>query len=89
MKKIYFAPSTMVMTISHEANLLSASNEIEGDHQVTGDPTNDTNNPLTPGTGETSTDTNPFGGHGSGTGGSGNRAKMWDDTWDLPQWWNF
>lgn len=20
---------------------------------------------------------------------NGNRAKMWDDAWDLPQWWKF
>lgn len=83
MRKTYIAPETYIFRTCVVASPLAASTD-PSNRNVEGNPTQ---NGLPSGVGETSETTDPFGDHGQD--GNSNRAKMWDDTWDLPQWWNF
>ena len=77
MKKHYLKPDSTVIVINFtEGHMLSDS---ETKRNVDGGPTDD----GLPGTvGETDEDTNPYGGHGQGSGGSGNRGKIGGGLWD-------
>ena len=90
MKKKYQIPETYIFEKMVVASLLAASVKPESDseRQVDGNPTTESNLPGDA-TNTTDTENGSSLNNGQGTGGSGNRAKMWDDTWDLPQWWNF
>ena len=86
MKKTYIAPETYIFKTCVVASPLAASPE--SDRNVDGYPTTDSNLPGDA-TNTSDTENGSSLNNGQGTGGSGNRAKMWDDAWDLPQWWNF
>ena len=77
MKKHYFKPDSTVIVINFtEGHMLSDS---ETKRNVGGGPTDDS----LPGTvGETDEDTDPYGGHGQGSGGDGNRGKIGGGLWD-------
>jgi hypothetical protein len=81
MKIVYMKPEVEVITLSHREQLLADSYRV-----VDGGPTNTGGGGSNlPGTvGETDGETDPFDGHGQGSGGSGTRAKSWNawDTWD-------
>ena len=80
MKRIYLKPETEITTYYGDVVMGAASPD--SGREVGGDPTN---NGL-PGTvGETDGDTDPYGGHGQGSGGGGNRAKYFD-IWDDDPW---
>ena len=81
MKKTYQLPETILVLTAQEQPMLAASDPEA--RNITGGPTSDK---LPSGVDETVNNPNPFGGHGQD--GNTTRAKMWDDTWDLPQWWN-
>ena len=79
MKMTYVKPEALTVTVMHFESLLLTDSETP--REVGGDPTN---NGLPTTTGETDGETDPYSGHGQGTGGSGNRAKgvnLWDE-WD-------
>lgn len=81
MKIVYMKPEAEVIALCHREQLLADSTRGVG-----GGPT-DTGGGggNLPGTvGETDGETDPFDGHGQGSGGSGTRAKSWSawDTWD-------
>ena len=91
MKKTYQAPETMLLVAIKEQAILTGS---ESSRAAEGTPTTQAGGGLPSGIGETSQTGDPFSdseGNDKGQGGGGGttRAKMWDDTWDLPQWWNF
>ena len=72
MKKAYIIPEIEIIETLQEQSLLTASLP-DTSHGATGDPTSETggiSNDI-PGTG---TVNDPYGGHGSGSGGGGNRA---------------
>jgi len=88
MKKIYQIPETYIFEKMVVASPLAASGEPDvSNRQAEGTPTTQDGGSLPKGVGETGDNPDPFGGHGQD--GNTTRAKMWDDTWDLPQWWNF
>ena len=74
MKKTYLKPNTKLHVVTSRIPLLGDS-----DRSAAGDPTN---NGLPTGIGETGEDTDPFGGHGQGSGGDGTRAKGFGG-WDF------
>lgn len=81
MKRKYLTPETYI-THCYGDFVMGAASPDSG-RVVDGDPTQ--NNGL-PGTvGETDGETDPYGGHGQGEGGGGNRAKEWD-MWDFDPW---
>lgn len=92
MKKTYQIPETYIFEKMVVASPLAASLvEDNSNRQAEGTPTT---NGLPSGIGETSQTEDPFSdsnGNDKGQGGGGGttRAKMWNDAWDLPQWWNF
>lgn len=77
MKRKYLTPETFQTTCYGDVVMGAASPD--SDRNVGGGPTDD----GLPGTvGETDGETDPYGGHGQGSGGGGNRAKgfdLWDD----------
>ena len=87
MKKIYQIPETYIFEKMVVATPLASSIEPKSDRQIDGYPTTEDNMPGDA-TNTSDTENGSSLNNGQGTGGSGNRAKMWDDTWDLPQWWN-
>lgn len=83
MKRIYLKPEIFSVNYIEEAIMLTQS---ESERNVSGGPTekpDGDDKPLTPGVEEwTDPDDDPYGGEGSGTGGSGNRSKsgmLWDE----------
>ena len=73
MRKEYLKPHVKVSTLKYELSLLAGTRGVDGDVTHTG-----TGKDL-PGTvGETGGDTDPYAGHGSGTGGGGNRSKAYN-----------
>lgn len=94
MKKIYQIPETYIFEKMVVTSPLAASSfEEDSTRKAEGDPTA-SGNGLPSGIGETSQTGDPFSDSegkdkGQGGGGGTTRAKMWDDAWDLPQWWNF
>jgi len=84
MKKCYMKPDCAVTAVNFaESYMLTDS---ESARNVGGDPTNQ----GLPGTvGETDENTDPYHGHGQGSGGAGNRSKwgnLWDDFEDEEDW---
>ena len=78
MKRNYLTPETYITHCYGDIVMEAAS----PGREVGGGPTQD----GLPGTvGETDGETDPYGGHGQGSGGSGNRAKEWD-MWDFDPW---
>lgn len=81
MKKHYMKPESFQFSIDKGCYLLADS--IESGRFVDGDPTNTGDGVNIPGVvGETDENTDPYGGHGQGSGGNGNRSKygnLWDD----------
>lgn len=88
MKKIYQIPETFIFEKMVVATPLAASGEPKSDRRTDGSPTTESNLPGDA-TNTSDTENGSSLNNGQGTGGSGNRAKMWDDAWDLPQWWKF
>jgi len=90
MKKIYQIPETYIFEKMVVASPLAASGDPKSDseRQTDGLPTTESNLPVDA-TNTSDTENGSSLNNGQGTGGSGNRAKMWNDAWDLPQWWNF
>ena len=87
MKKTYQLPETILVLTAQEQPMLAASDPEA--RNITGGPTSAN---LPSGVDETKNNENPFTdneGNEKGQGGATTRAKMWDDAWDLPQWWNF
>ena len=87
MKKIYQAPETYIFKTCIVASPLAASPVSDSERQVDGPPTTEGGFPGDA-TNTSDSENGSSLNNGQGTGGSGNRAKMWDDAWDLPQWWN-
>ncbi len=84
MKKIYQIPETYIFNELIVESPLAASNPPEEGRITEGDITNDG---IPQQIGNTSDEKeDPY---SKGQDGNSNRAKMWDDAWDLPQWWNF
>lgn len=78
MKRKYLTPETFQTTCYGEVVMGAASPD--SGRNVGGGPTDEGGLPGV--VGETDDDTDPYGGHGQGSGGGGNRAKgfdMWDD----------
>jgi hypothetical protein len=81
MKRIYLKPEMFIIKYIEEAIMLSES---ESTRNIGGGPTQDPENPLTPGVEDwTNEDDDPYQGGGQGGNGAGNRSKggLWDD-WD-------
>ena len=78
MKRIYIKPEMVAMTCYIESVMLSKS---ESPREIAGGPYDDAGEkPLGPGVMDyNNPDIDPYGGHGQGSGGSGNRSKDWDD----------
>lgn len=78
MKKVYITPETIVT--HYYGDIVMSAASPESHREVDGGPTED----GLPGTvGETDGNLDPYGGHGQGTGGEGNRAKEMDVwAWD-------
>ena len=81
MKRKYLAPETIQVAFRGKIVMSATSPREAG-----GGPTNpeDGGKPLPGVIGETDNDTDPYGGHGQGTGGGGNRAKgtdLWGWDW--------
>lgn len=81
MKMTYKKPETLAVAVMHFESLLLSQSETG--RSMAGGPTEDG---LPSTVGETDGETNPFGddegGHGQGSGGSGNRSKsgmIWDE----------
>ena len=82
MRRIYLKPETEITTYYGDVVMAAAS----PGRYTDGGPTDTGDGPNLPGTvGETDDDTDPYGGHGQGSGGGGNRAKEWD-MWDFDPW---
>lgn len=73
MKKVYKKPLVKVKSVTYHQPLLG-----ESDRSTAGGPNDEG---LPSGVGETGDDTDPYGGHGQGSGGGGNRSK-WYNGWD-------
>ncbi len=85
MKRLYETPETLVIVMDGDEKLLVASPD--PNRNVAGGPPDEGGMPGT--VGETDGETDPYGGHGQGSGGGGNRGKefdLWDiesfDVWD-------
>ena len=78
MKRIYIKPEMVTLTCYIESVMLSKS---ESTRNIAGGPIEDAGDkPLAPGVMDyNDPDIDPYGGHGQGTGGGGNRSKDWDD----------
>lgn len=80
MKRIYLKPEMFIIKYIDEAIMLSES---ESERNIAGGPTEDPENPLTPGVEDwTDPDDDPYQGGGQGSGGGGNRSKsaqIWDE----------
>ena len=75
MKLIYLQPQTEVFSSYSEGSLMAAT--VESDRNVSG-----ADGTLPGAVGETDGETDPYDGHGQGSGGGGNRSKastIWDD----------
>ena len=85
MKKCYMKPECCQFLTETGSHLL-ADSTIDSTRNVGGGPTGD----GLPGTvGETDGETDPYEGHGQGSGGAGNRSKwgnLWDDFEDEEDW---
>ena len=88
MKKTYKTPYTILVKTKIECTILDGSIP---NLETTRSASNQEDNQFPPAVGTNNGNENdPSYGNGqSGEGTPGNRAKMWDDAWDLPQWWNF
>ncbi len=77
MKMTYITPKIELHLIDIEKSILAGS-VVRG---ISGGPTTTEGKTLPSLVGETDDDTDPYGGHGVGTGNSGNRANtgLWDD----------
>ena len=80
MKRIYLKPEMFVIKYIEEAIMLSES---ESAREIGGGPTQDPENPMTPGVEDwDDEDDDPYQGGGQGSGGGGNRSKsgmIWDE----------
>lgn len=79
MKRIYIKPEMVAVTCKMESVMLSKS---ESPREIAGGPYDDAGEKSLPSGVLDYTDPetqDPFGGHGQGTGGGGNRSKDWDD----------
>ena len=74
MKRKYLTPETIKVTFYGKIVMSAASPDSE--RNVGGGPSEDEGFPTT--VGETEEGTDPYGGHGQGSGGSGNRSKGFD-----------
>lgn len=86
MKKTYQIPETYIFNELIVGSPLATSDplDLEEGRITEGDITN---NGIPQQIGNTSDeDEDPY---SNGQDGNSNRAKMWDDAWDLPKWWNF
>ncbi len=83
MKRIYIKPQTDCVTYYGDVVMDSSSDSARN---VGGGPTEEG---IPTVVGETGDDTDPYGGHGQGTGGGGNRGKEFD-LWDIDSFdvWN-
>lgn len=83
MKKTYQIPETYIFNELIVESPLAAASNPEG--RITEGPI--TNDGVSQQIGNTSDENeDPY---SNGQDGNSNRAKRWDDAWDLPQWWNF
>ena len=78
MKRIYIKPEMVAVTCYMESVMLSKS---ESARNLGGGPVEDAGGEkqMPPQIKEYTGVEDPFGGHGQGTGGDGNRSKDWDD----------
>ena len=83
MKKHYVNPLIELFSMDHAENMLSNSDN--GREAGSGPTTDGLPIPI----GETDDETDPYGGHGQGDGGGGNRGKEFD-LWDIESFdvWN-
>ena len=84
MKKIYLKPETEVIAYRYQESLLQTASPVSM-RNVGGGPTEADGKTIPGIVGETDADTDPYAGHGQGSGGAGNRAKgfgAWDE-WDF------
>ena len=86
MKRKYYAPETF-QTACYDSVVMGSASRIEATRNVGGGPTDEGRLPGV--VGETDGKIDPYGGHGQGEGGGGNRGKefdLWDiepfDVWD-------
>lgn len=85
MKKTYQIPETYIFNELIVESPLAASNPPQEEGRITEGPI--TSDGVSQQIGNTSDENeDPY---SKGQDGNSNRAKMWDDAWDLPQWWNF
>ncbi len=86
MKKNYMKPETLTVVMAHE--YLLATDSADSSRNVDGGVTD--NPGGMPGTvGETDGEVDPYGDHGQGVGGAGNRSKwgnLWNDFEDEEDW---
>jgi len=86
MKKTYQIPETYIFNeLIVESPLAAASKPDEEGRIITGGITSSSDGSIP----KEVTPTSEEDGLTNGQDGNSNRAKMWDDAWDLPQWWNF
>ena len=79
MKKSYVIPTIDLYLVEHTENILEASPTTR---YAGGGPTEADGKILPTVIGETELDTDPYSGHGQGTGGAGNRtnsSNLWED----------
>ena len=78
MKRIYIKPEMVAVTCKMESVMLSKS---ESQRNIGGGPVDVKDGKILPPSvmDYNDPDIDPYGGHGQGTGGSGNRSKDWDD----------
>ena len=83
MKMTYIKPEALTVTVMHfESLLLSASETGRGTGGGPTESEGQDGTPLPTTVGETDGETDPYSGHGQGTGGGGNRSKsgmIWDE----------
>ena len=80
MKRIYLKPEIFNIQCIEETIMLTES---ESARNIGGGPTQDSENPLTPGVNDWKDENqDPYANHGPGSGGAGNRSKtgmIWDE----------
>lgn len=78
MKRIYIKPEMVAVTCKMESVMLSKS---ESQRNIGGGPVEEKDGKILPPSVKDFDDVSidPYGGHGQGTGGGGNRSKDWDD----------